>query len=389
MDAGGMEKARQLAIQNAVSQAEISYAASVEGASATGFNGASRESLRVSPAARATNYTVLREWVDDSLLHVLIRAQIGQPETACGNKQGSGRYKKKIAATRFNTVNSLQVEDIADIWNGYPLEILRRLDADLVALPVNLSPSLLTSLREPNPDAPANLEVIRHIAAQTGSQFVISGVILDAGTGKESIRPYWGWQGGETGRRLEIGLPWTSVAAGIKPSASERRFEVEIFLHDGLTGAAIARHRNGAVSSGRVTVGRDKLFASTAFFATDFGQAVNHVLDTEVAAIRHDLGCLPFMATIVRLEGRKAYMDAGRTSRLLPGDKLMVYHRNPDFPVSALGTEMPLGIPESPATTVTIMQVQPLFSIGELAVDPAKVNVRVGDLVRAESADSM
>ncbi|MDP2786296.1 MAG: flagellar assembly protein T N-terminal domain-containing protein [Sulfurimicrobium sp.] len=388
IDAGGMDKARQLAVQDAVLQAEISYAAKVESASTTSLNGVNRESLRVTPAARAINYTVLREWTDDSLMHVQIRAQIAPQEAACGSKQGTGKYKKKVAITRFNTSNSLQVEDINDIWNGYPLELLRRLDADSVAVPVNLSLSLLSSLREPNPDAPANQEIIRHIAAQTGSQFVISGVILDAGIGKESLRPYWGWQGNESGRRFELGLPWSSVAAGVKPSASERRFEVEIFLHDGLTGAAIARHRNAALSNGNVAVGRDKPFASAAFFGTDFGQNVKHVLETEVVAIKQELACLPFMATIVRLEGRKAYIDAGRTSRLSPGDKLMVYHRDPDSAVNTLGAKLLLGIPESPATTITITQVQPLFSIGELAADPAKVNIQVGDLVRSESTDS-
>jgi hypothetical protein len=388
IDAGGTDKARQLAIKDAVLQAEISYAARVESASTTSLKGVNRESLRVTPAARATNYTVLREWTDDSLMHVQIRAQIAPPDAACGNRQGTaGKYKKKVAVTRFNTSNSLQVEDINDIWNGYPLEILRRLDADSVAVPANLSSSLLSGLREPNPDAPANQEIIRHIAAQTGSQFVISGMILDAGVGKESLRPYWGWQGNESGRRFELGLPWTSVAAGVKPSASERRFEAEIFIHDGLTGAAIARHRDAALSSGNVVVGRDNLFASAAFFGTDFGQSVKQVLDLEVAAIKQELACLPFMATIVRLEGRKAYIDAGRTSRLSPGDKLMVYHRTPDSAVNTLGAQLPLGIPESPATTITITQVQPLFSIGELAVDPAKVNIQVGDLVRSESTD--
>lgn len=385
LDAGGAAKARQLAIQDAVRQAEIGYAARVVSSETSGGNGIGKESLRVTPAMRASSYTVLREWTDENLLYVQIRAQISLPDAACGSKQASGKYKKKIAVTRFTTSNSLQVEDIADIWNGYPLEILRRLDAESVAMPTNLSPSLLAGLREPNPDAPANQEIIRQIAAQTGSQFVISGVIIDAGVGKESLRPYWGWQGTESGRRFELGLPMNSVVAGIKPSASERRLEVEIFIHDGLTGVAIARHRTGATATGHVAVGRDKPFASMAFYATDFGQTVKQVLDMEVATIKRELACLPLMATIVRLDGRKAYIDAGRTSLLSPGDKLMVYHRNPDLPVSTLGAQLPLGITESPATTVSITQVQPLFSIGELAVDPAKVNIQVGDLVRTES----
>ncbi|MBU0593654.1 MAG: flagella assembly protein FlgT [Gammaproteobacteria bacterium] len=392
IDAGGLEKARHFAVQDAVRQAEISYAARVESSSTVGPIGVSRESLRVTPPIRATNHKILREWSEEGLLHVQIRAEFAQIDATCGNtsenRQEAAKYKKKIAAARFTTANSLQVEDISDIWNGYPLEILRQLDANAVAIPANLSSLPLTSLRESSPDGSINQEIIRQIAAQTGSQFVISGVILDAGVGKESIRPYWGWQGNESGRRFELGLPWNSVVAGIKPTATERGFEVEIVLHDGLTGAAIARHRERAIASGNVTVGRDKSFASAAFFATDFGRTVKNVIDKEVAAIKQELACLPFMATIVRLEGRKVYIDAGNTSRLSPGDKLMVYHRNPVLPASSLGTQFPLGVTESPATTVTITQVQPLFSIGELAADPAKVSIQVGDLVRNESAGS-
>jgi hypothetical protein len=199
------------------------------------------------------------------------------------------KHRKTVAFTRFQVANSLQVEDIADIWDGYPLELLRRLEArgNVVASHSTVSP--FPDPRNLNPDSPASRELVRRIAEQYGSQFVISGIILDAAVSDESLRPYAGWQGRETGRRFELGLPWNSVVAGIRPVATERRLEVEIFLHDGLTGALIKRYRNHEEISGRVAVGRNKPFASSAFFDTDFGRAAERLLDTHAEQIDKDL----------------------------------------------------------------------------------------------------
>lgn len=387
LDAGGNDKARQLALQDALYQAALSASAQVEGSSAFSAAGELRENIRISAAARVTNHSIIREWVNNGMLHVLIRAEI-RNEAPANQPLPATKYRKKITVTRFHTTNSLQVEDITDIWNAYPLELLRRLGARGGVLPVNTASSLLSSGNQTNPDAPANRDLIRRIAEQTGSQLVISGIILDAGSGAETLRPYAGWQGSESGRRFELGLPWPSLSAGIKPEASERRLDVEIFLHDGLTGALVARHRHNALANGRVMVGRDKPFASAAFFATPFGQVLEQILNSQVEAISSDLECLPFMANIVRIDGKKVFLDAGGTSALAPGDKLMVYHRNPSAPVTRFSATAALGVPETPATTLTLTQVQPLFAVGDLAADPAKANVQVGDVVRFETTSS-
>lgn len=198
-------------------------------------------------------------------------------------------HKNTVTFTRFQAANSLQVEDIADIWDGYPLELLRRLEArgNVEARHSTVSP--FPDPRNFNPDSPPSRELVRRIAEQYGSQWVISGIILDAAVSDESLRPYFGWQGRETGRRFELGLPWNSVVAGVRPVATERRLEVEIFLHDGLTGALIKRHRDNTEISGRVAVGRNKPFASAAFFDTDFGQAVERLLNTQIELIDNAL----------------------------------------------------------------------------------------------------
>lgn len=219
---------------------------------------------------------------------MLMATPAGKAEETSDAVSG-GRHKKAVTITRFQVANSLQVEDIADIWDGYPLELLRRLEARGHVNARHNTVSPFPDARNISPDSPASRELVRRIAEQYGSQFVISGIILDAAVSDESLRPYAGWQGGETGRRFELGLPWNSVVAGIRPVATERRLEVEIFLHDGPSGALLKRHRESAEISGRVAVGRNITFASAAFFDTDFGQAVKKLINAQVEQIENDL----------------------------------------------------------------------------------------------------
>lgn len=385
LDAGGPDKARQQAVQDALRQAALSAGAQVQASSSSNSATQGSESLRVTPTASVTKHTVVREWTHDGLLHVLVRAEIQETPSACGVTGSPHAYRKKITATRFYVMNSLQVEDITDIWTGYPLELLRRLGASGDLFPINSAHALQIGARDLSPDTAANRDIIRAIAVQTGSQFVLSGIILDAGWQGERISPYAGWQGDHGGRRFEIALPFNQLAAGIRPVPTERRFDVEIFLHDGLTGALVARHRENVLVNGKVMVGRDKLFASAAFFATDYGQALDRIMNAQTAAIRGDVACLPFTANVLRVEGRKVFIDAGTTSRLAPGDKLTLYRTKPEQPAITLNTQALLGVPEAPATTLTLTQVQPLIAIGELAADPVKLNIQAGDIVRFDA----
>lgn len=386
--ADGRDQARQRAVQDALHQASLSASALVQGSSSVNGAGELKENLQVTTNARVANHTVLQEWESNGLLHVLVRAEVQDEAPPCGTTSAAPAaaavQRKKVTVTRFYVANPIQVEDLADIRNGYPQELLRRLGVRGGVLPVNATSSLLPGGGEADPDSPGNRDLIRRIAEQTGSQLVISGVIRDAGSGAETLRPYVGWQGSEKGRRSEIGLPWPGVAVGVKPEASQRRLDVEVFVHDGLTGALVARQRQAAVTNGRVVVGRDIPFASAAFFATPFGSVVDQTLNSETAAIGRDLDCLPFAANIVRIDGKKIYIDAGATSKLAVGDKLTVYRKNSFMPVAGLSASA-LGIPETLATTLTLTQVQPLFSVGEPAVEPGKAGIQVGDLVRFDS----
>lgn len=352
IDAGGIEQARQMAIRDAVRQASMQGGASIESAELVSAGGVAYESSRMRGTDDMNKVRVLREWRDGDFLHVLIRAD-SQPAAAT-----SRGYKKKIVATAFTVYKSLQVEDLDDIWNGFPRELLRRLDSTNKFLPKVSKFSLPADAR--GVPFEAGGESIRQLAQQTESQFVISGGILDAGTSTDSK-----W----------LGLSETR----------KRRFEVEVFVHDGMTGALVGHHRIERAIAGEVKVGSDKPFGSAAFFATEYGRNVDWVMQELTSAILADLERLPFTAKIVRMHGGKIFLDAGASSLLAPGDKLVAYRRKDEPAVTALVVNAEYGVPEAPVATLSITQVQPLFSIGELSVDAKSSGLRVGDLVRFET----
>lgn len=351
LDVGGLEQARQAATRDAARQAALSDGAQLEVSGTVSPNGLPLESSRLRPTGSVVGVSPVREWKDGNLLHVAVRAETGQ--CGVGLEERSRGYRKKVLATRFDVIDVASVSDIRDIWNGIPLELLRRLEGTKKFLPVNVSQSSAFPQIEPV----SNRDIIKQLADENGSQFVISGVVLDAG--------------------YHAGKWW--------PDRGARGLEVELLVHDGLTGALIARHREARSIEGNVMVGRDKPFGSVAFYATAFGQAMDSVLAALIRAIQADLECLPFTTRVVRVEGKKIYMAAGATSLIEPGDKLVVYTTTPRWPVPELGSRRIAGIPETPTASLLITQVQPLFSIGELAEGSGKTTVQVGDLVRFEA----
>lgn len=384
---GNIQAARQQAVRDALKQAALASSARVTGSSHLDMHGELHENLVVTPAASVLGHAILDAWESGDIAHVLIRAEIRETAYLNGSSDVqtiAPKHRKKVAVSRYFVLNSHQVEDIADIWNGYPSELLRQLEQKGGVLPMSMPFSDLAGGREIRPESSATQRAVRNMATVNGSQFVIAGVIMDAGFGGDGIRPYVGWQGEEQGQRSEVVWPWPNVAFGLKSVPTSRRFEVETFLFDGLTGALISRHRHHATANGSVRIGRDKSFASSGFNATLFGQKISTTLTAQSDALAQDIARIPFMANIVRIEGSKLYLDAGGTSGLSPDDKLKVYARGLATPVSSLNTSAMLGIPETPVTSATLVQVQPLFSIGETPGDAAKMGIQVGDLVRYE-----
>jgi hypothetical protein len=362
IDAGGVDKARQLAIKDALRKAEESAGMEVSSSTVRTTDGNLRENSRFRPLGVAANPTVLNEWREAGTLFVRIRADVTLSE-----KPQS--YRKKIAITQFYVADPLQVQDIDNIWNGYPLALLRRIGDSGLFLPVQTSGwPALGQLPLPL-DRAQNRETVRLLADQSGAQFVLSGIIYDAGTDPSSgVMPKF--------------VPSILVPKSLRNVPGSRRIEAEIFLHDGITGALIANFRAQESAPLDPAVSRDKPFGSAAFFATGFGGAVARLLDRQAQFIVKELGHMPFNAKVIRTEGNRLFFDAGATSGMIAGDKFLIYTLSSVTDAMEPSSNRLLGIAEKPAASLTVKQVQPLFSVGES--DAKNLKIQIGDMIRFE-----
>jgi hypothetical protein len=356
IDEGGTARARQLAIRDALEQLGLRSAARVDVASAGGIKPAGKtlDSSRVQPGAEFDNYKIVREWQTGQLLHVRVAVK---EEEARPRGNVNLAYRKKIVVTPFHVRRSPQLDDIDNIATRLPQELLRRMsetgkflgkDSPYVISPGTVGPASDTA-------------AVRRLAALYESQFVISGEIVDAGN---------------FGKPAYYGL--------LKKDA--RRIEIAFYVHDGLSGALVARRTVVAEGVGERRIGRDKPFGSASFAATPFGGAILRALDEGIAQIAQDIAPLPFMAKVVQVQGERIFIDAGSTSSVTPGDQLVLYRSDARQQVYGNDPLVPLGTVEAPLGTVSIVQVQPGFAIGKIEPASAAKQVSAGDLVRFDVA---
>lgn len=358
IDDDGVEQARQLAVQDALYKAEESAGVEVTSTAVQGSDGKLRENSRVRPTGTAVNPLIVDEWREGATLYVRVRAEV----LVRDDIQAKQTFRKKIAVTQFHVSHPLQVQDVDNIWNGYPLALLQRIEDSGQFLPVHTSGwPALGRLALPL-DRAQNRETVRLLSDQSGAQFVLSGIVHDAGVD------------GPTGAAMKL----------LTHNSGSRRIEVEIFLHDGVTGALIGHFRAQESAAGNDAVGRDKPFGSAAFFSSPFGQAVSRLLDRQARFIADELGRLPFVAKIIRVDGKHLYFDAGSTSGLAAGDKFLLYTLSSFGDAVELSSNRLLGVAEKPAAALTVKQVQPLFAVGES--DSKNQKIQIGDMIRFESS---
>lgn len=290
------------------------------------------------------------------IVAALCAAPIAAAEPQAIQAQGTPAAKKKIALVQFDVANTQHVDDISNIYDGLPLALASRLEASGEFLPVYAGRSI------PAEAGAAQREAVMQIAGEAGAQFLISGMVVNAGTSREK------------------GYLGTSIGGTTK-----RHIEVELAVYDGLTGARLLLRRLDEQAQGDVRVGNDKPFGSSIFFEMELGQATSRLLDVAVKDIRAALENAPFFAHIIRVEGKRVFLDAGSDSRLKPGDQLVVYARDATPVVGLKGVV--LGATVRAADTVTLTQVQPQFSSGELSDDAAKLGIKVGNLASIDPAE--
>lgn len=389
----GVASARAAAIRDALENASLNQGATVKASSLGNGNGDTLN-VRGQPLG---NYTVLREWQANGFYHVTLDVQpavANRPAPASGAEASSSScgpdYRRKALVTRLTVLNPVQIPDLTRFPEELQAELARRMDTSGHFLPQSSSTEAAFALQPSHGEPQLNTEWIRDLARRYGVQFVVGGVVRDAGFEGEhytfshgnDIRP------GE--RKLALNVPIISFGKpGIKATPSARRFELDLFVFDGISGALVKRHRFAGRAEGHILYGGEMVMASgvdtatARFFASDFGKLVDAKLNEAVQAVQADVRCIPFSSRVVRVENGRVYLDAGSTSRIAPGDRLQAFRLRPGaLPIAGNGQALPgqLGWPEELAGTLVIKDVQPLFS---MALPEGNLRIEVGDYVRS------
>ncbi|MBR7799105.1 flagella assembly protein FlgT middle domain-containing protein [Undibacterium fentianense] len=270
--------------------------------------------------------------------------------------------KKKVVITGFAVNVPMQVQDLDDISLGLPREMLNRLDRSGNFL-VRQSKGLLSfDYQQSTPSA----KLVQQVAAENDAQFVIAGEIKNAGV--RADKKYWGlWEN------------------------RQRHLEIEFSIYDGISGAFLSRHHLYRPSEDDSKVGRDKPFGSVAFYATNFGKAIDLLVEESVAWIRKDLAPMPMMAKILQVNGKQIVLDTGVTSNLMVGDEALLLSDFDQLPVLGLSSQQArpanLGIPQATMGKIKIHQVQMQFAVAELLgeTEIEAVKVKVGDVIRFDA----
>ena len=381
---GPVGVAKRLALQDAIRQALLQANAEVSTTTVVSSRGVVSDNVRFTARGNVSNVVILDEWTDETNYYVRIRAQvpgaIAVTNRAAGANVGmrnarrqvspaqsglGAQYRRKMAITQFHVLDRAQIADLPNIEMMLARELKRRLDVDgrvrtsdasQYLLPLGLGNDGVMSQRRILGALPAAQEVgqlATEFAESLGVQFVVSGVIRDMGITKHLL------------------------------GARVRHLELDIIVHDGITGVEVARHRlnESVVDAGLFDFPTTTPVLNDKFYASPFGQRVNHVLDKLVGMLVNDLNAQLFTARVIRAEGKQVFFDAGGAANIKVGDVLNTFQLS-QFAVNDLPGQKALGFSETPTSILVVTQVQRLFSVGELESETARLSP--GDIIRFE-----
>jgi len=387
----GLVAARQQAIEDAVRQMAMTHAGTLQATSRLD-NGELSESSMTGPLTLPGTPRVLQESQRDGLLFVTVEVDTAEPVSvaeaagasaaqACARPATpAGRFlTRRLVSTYFEVAQPQDAGDLGNLATWLPSELSRRLNAlrDVRALDagnVSLFPG--GKVQEPWQASDA----VRDIGRREEVQFVLAGRVLDTGVTRKE--PRLGVFGGASGS--EAGLYYTGPLAGLFGASTrvvpvERRFAVEYWLYDALTGGVLATATVATTARGAVHDSSLRVFELSRFQQNDYGRSVATLLDGVAGKLANTMHCLPFAARVVRVDGDRVYLGAGTLDGLASADRLIVYKQQPQTEIRR-GDGVVLGLPERVIGDVELLQVQPRLAVAVLRNARGKVDV--GDWVR-------
>lgn len=345
--AAGIDRARQMAIDDAIANASLQLKSSNSGPIQIG------------------DIKVVDEWQDGNTYYVQVLT-VRSEQKSC-----KSRYRKKIVATGFPLMTSGQISgtESQDLFSGIPREISNQLmeTGDFIAR--NMTTTVLYSRPDLAPEITAingySGSMLLDIAKRSDAQLVLSGVIRDF---KVESTEY---------------VRGSGVLAQLKSSMRDfiarRSIGIDVYVYDGFTGALIFQQRYTDSILGDVSLPSGYNVGSERFESSSAGHTISEIIHQASDDIQQLFSCHPFAARVVRVDNSRIMIAAGAQDKVRIGDQFMVYSAANAGSVSGMGFTDSIGV-------MVISEVGPSMSSGNLQDLTGQSRVRAGDWVRSFSA---
>ncbi|MBL4798883.1 MAG: flagella assembly protein FlgT [Oleispira sp.] len=364
---GSVNYARQQALEDAMRQASLRAEAHVVSTQLMTKGVMQQDDIQLKSQANVKNVEVLWEGAEEGIYSVTIRADV-KPIQMC---QRGNSLRKAVAVTGFGLVSPKQSslgqlqnieQDLARVFINTLNDSgqIHALDASHIGLYENpaFAPSVQNQQR--------HLTTSIALAQNLGAQYIVSGIVR----GLDTLST--------VANNVEPEESWLSLV-GFTDEPTDRQFAVDVFVHDGFSGALI--FSNSYATQGKWNLDRlaNVRFASPAFWKSDYGHAVKDLLVGAIDDVSMSLRCQPFMAKIIKTEGKRLHIEALAGAGIRPGDTFSIY-RSGTFYNLDLEPRIELTSTDMKAT---VKQVQPQFIVAELTMSAQQLSIQRNDIVIA------
>ncbi len=362
---GDLAAARKMAREDALHQATLQVGASVSSRDRVELGRVTESTLEVRGKAHLHDLRPMQEIVDGDMLRVTYEADIRSVEVC--RSPSAGVYRKHLGILGFSLQNHSQaaIGGLQGVERGIASQLATNLVASKEVLIHEASNIRLFGELINAPTSATHERTLTKAvdaARELGVQFVVSGIVRDI-----SLRTPDSYANDLITNTLRY---W-------ELNDLERNFVVDMFVHDGFSGAILFEQRY-AVSGEWIADRYQQLpFMSSAFLDLDYGQKVAQLLGRMAQDIEANVSCQPFMTRIARVEDRTILFESGANSGIRPGDRFQIYRTRQLFSGTRFqGTHL-----ADVKQVLQVSQVQPEFSLGRLNTDPTRLNIQEDDVL--------
>jgi hypothetical protein len=247
---------------------------------------------------------------------------------------------EQLASGEFTGWPSATAEHLSRVFNASGRVLGASAAAKIPFVSANLSPEI---------DRKNGVPVVVDWAKGERAQFVLAGIFRDFGTTRRAL---------------------------IFP---ERQLIVEAFIFDGISGELIARQDFSRILLGTVRLPKTVVFGGKAFCESLLGQTYLNLMAELAHWAENTIGCLPFSARVMHVEGSRLHLDVGSDSGIEPGMEL-VLTRTEGKPITTAEGEVLAG-ERVPVAGVVVKSVQARYSVAEITAKKNPPVALVGDVL--------